>query len=90
MTSESGSDLVQISHVLECLPRIETYRELDAEFKQNPKLQKLFDLTGRATRTEIQKRLHLSPNIIAKTWESWQERGLVKKVGKSYQKVWRD
>jgi hypothetical protein len=90
MMPDDSSELAQIRGILESLLRIETYRELDVDFKKNPKLRKLFDLTGRATHSEIQKRLHLSPNIITETWGSWQDKGLVKKVGKSYQKTWRE
>jgi len=87
---DDGSELARIRGVLESLLRIETYRELDLDFKKNPKLRKLFDMTGQATQSEIQKRLHLSPNVISVTWGLWQTRGLVKRVGKSYQKTWRE
>ena len=83
-----GLELPQIRGILESLLRIATYRELEHDFEQNPKLRKLFDLTGTATRSEIQKRLHLDNTVIAKTWESWHDRGLLRKVGKSYQKTW--
>ena len=45
---------------------------------------------AKVTRDEIQKRLHLSPTIIAETWASWENRGLLRKVGKSYQKTWEE
>jgi len=82
--------MAQLRDLLEALLRIEAHRELELDFKRNPKLRQLFDLTGRASRAEIQKEIHLSTDVMAETWASWHQRGLVRKVGKSYEKVWRD
>src|SRR5437879_13900101 len=86
LTSTEAAEITQVRDLLGSLLRIETYRELQLEFTKNPKLLTLFELTGKVTRDEIQKRLHLSPTIIAETWASWENRDLLRKVGKSIRK----
>ena len=88
MTSTETTEIARVRELLEALLRIETYRELEVDFKRSPKLRKLFELTGRATRAEIQKQVRLGSNVIAETWASWQRRGLLRKRGKSYEKLW--
>ena len=88
MTSTETTEIARVRELLEALLRIETYRELEVDFKRSPKLRKLFELTGRATRGEIQKQVRLGSNVIAETWASWQRRGLLRKRGKSYEKLW--
>ena len=90
MASTEKTEIAGVRDLLEALLRIETYRELEPEFKRSPKLRKLFELTWQATRAEIQKQVRLGTNVIAETWSSWQRRGLLRKRGKSYEKLWGD
>ena len=71
MTSSETSEMAQLRDLLEALLRIEAHRELELDFKRNPKLRQLFDLTGRASRAEIQKEIHLSTDVMAETWASF-------------------
>lgn len=90
MAPDDRPELTDIHNLLECLIRILVYRELETDFQRNSRLRDLFDMTGRLSHTQIQKRLHLSPNDITAQWVSWRNRGLILKTGKGYRKLWRD
>jgi DNA-binding MarR family transcriptional regulator len=87
----SGSE-----EVLETLKRIEEWLSIIAKTQLAPiaksefadqKMAKLYNMTGKASQTEIQKALKLSPNTISEAWKRWELQGLLIREGQRYRKV---
>lgn len=82
--------------VLETLKRIEEWVAIIAKAQLAPvaksefadgKMAKLYGMTGKASQTQIQKTLKLSPNRISDAWKRWEQQGLLIREGQRYRKV---
>ena len=49
--------------------------------------QKLYDLTGKNTARELEKKTGFSIATISRTWQRWEKLGLIIKETKGYRKV---
>ncbi len=59
---------------------------LETELK-DPKMKRLYDLTGKAKREKIEKETEFSAGKISGIWMIWERKGILRKVGKSYKKI---
>jgi hypothetical protein len=57
-------------------------RELTDDFHR-----RLYALTGKATRRQIQQKLKCGPNRISSTWVRWEQMGIIAKDGAAYRRV---
>jgi predicted transcriptional regulator len=82
--------------VLEGIARIEGLLSTLVKLQMAPVLEheltddfarKLWDMTGKATTAEIQKRLKCRRTRISDTWARWDKTGLIKKDGRSYHRI---
>lgn len=53
----------------------------------DPKIKKLYNLTGEYTTRELENKVGLSRSTISNTWKHWESLGLLIKDGKTYRKV---
>ncbi len=90
MESNPQSEIGALRELVEYLLRIKVGEALRPDFDEDPKLRVVFDMTGRATQSQIQKRARLDNNAISRAWVSWHSRGLIRKVGRKYEKLWRE
>lgn len=90
MKGNDGGDLAALRGLVEALLRLRVRGVLEKEFTADPRLRALFDLTGRAPRSEMKRKTRLGTSTISRTWVSWHSRGLIKKFGKQYQKLGRE
>ncbi len=74
----------------EAILKVNVGQALANEFNSDSRLRLLFGMTGRSTRSQIQRRTHLDNATIAKTWADWYSRGLVGKRGRAYHKLWEE
>lgn len=72
--------------MLEALVKMKIDDVLKAELK-DPKMKKLYDLTGKATQTQLVKQTGFSAGKISGIWKKWERKGILKKVGKIYKKI---
>ena len=87
MSDEKIRDgFARIEGLLLTLVKLQMAPVLENELKDDF-ARKLWNLTGKATTREIQKKLKCSPNRISDTWVRWEMSGLIIKDGKSYQRI---
>lgn len=84
--AEEPTASARIEGLLKALLKIHMAPVLEAELNDEFS-RKLFSLTGKVTRREIQKRLRCGPNRICETWARWDRLGILAKDGASYRKV---
>ncbi len=53
----------------------------------DPKMKKLYSLTGDYTIRELERKIGLPRSSISKVWQRWESLGLLIKEGKTYRKV---
>lgn len=90
MEGNPQSEIGAVRDLVEYLLRIRVEEALRPDFEADPKLRIVFELTGKATQSQIQKRARLDNNAISRAWVSWQSRGLIRKIGRKYEKLWRE
>ena len=72
--------------LLKALVKLQMAPLLEKELEQEDD-RKLYELTGKATQREIQKKLKMGPGRISATWARWEGMGLLVKEGNTYRKV---
>ncbi len=63
--------------------------ELKDKLLTNDEMKKVYNLTGNSKRDEICKKLKISATTLSNYWKEWEEKGLLKKDGASYTKVFK-
>lgn len=53
----------------------------------DPKMKKLYELTGECTVRELKKKTGFAIGTISRIWQRWENLGLIVKDGKRYRKV---
>lgn len=76
----------RIEELLETLVKI-NLKNIVASELEDPKLKKLYDLTGQHKVNDISKKLGFSTGKISQIWQKWESMGLLKKQGKLYRKI---
>ncbi|MEO8514044.1 MAG: hypothetical protein ABI543_10820 [Ignavibacteria bacterium] len=76
----------RIIELLEALVKAQLSPIFVEEMK-NPKLKKLYAMTGKERIREIEKKIGMSKFSISTVWQKWEQLGLIKKQGKFYKKI---
>ncbi len=76
----------RIEELLKTLVKINLKGIVESEL-EDPKMKKLYDLTGQHKVNEISKRVGFSTGKISQIWQKWESMGLLKKQGKLYRKI---
>ena len=76
----------RIEELLQTLVKINLKGILESEL-EDPKMKKLYDLTGQHKVNEISKRVGFSTGKISQIWQKWESMGLLKRQGKLYKKI---
>lgn len=53
----------------------------------DPKMSKLYDMTGEATAEQAAAKLKLGKQTVIDAWKRWERFGLIVKDGRTYRKV---
>jgi DNA-binding MarR family transcriptional regulator len=85
-SAEILNKLARLEQLLLLLTRTQLEPVLQKEFA-DPKMRKLYDLTGTHGQREIKKELNMSANTISDAWKRWERMGLLVKEGQEYRKV---
>jgi len=87
MNGEANEILLRIEQLLKGLLKATVSRTL-AEIRADRTLREIWELTGKDTSiVKIARKVKVSTWKISTIWQSWEESGLLVKVGKSYQKI---
>ena len=87
MPNEHQDDTMdRIEALLTALVKLQVGPILQDELKDDTNRQ-LYELTGKATRREIQKKLKVSPGRISATWQRWERLGIMVKDGQTYRRT---
>ncbi len=87
MNENANEILLRIEQLLRGLLRAAVSHAL-AEIRADKMLREIWELTGKDTSiVKIAKKVKVSTWKISTIWQSWEEAGLLVKVGKSYQKT---
>jgi hypothetical protein len=78
--------LTRIEQLLVALLRAATSQKL-VEIRADETHTLIYNLTGRASVTEIAKRAKVSTGKVSGIWQLWEEAGLIVKDGKSFRKL---
>ena len=78
--------LKRIEKLLDSLVRLQGAPILAAELKK-PELAKIWNLTGQLGAREIGTKLGIGKDRVSDVWLRWTAMGLVRKVGKTYEKI---
>jgi Fic family protein len=84
--SEELKVLKRIEALLEVIAK-QQLRQVIAENLTTPQMRTLYDLTGTESVQSLVKKTGLSAGTISRTWQKWEEGGLLKKDGKRYRKA---
>lgn len=87
--SEESDVLTSLQHIedlLTILVKVQLANVTAREFSDT-KMKKLYDLTGDRSARELAKEMKCSPMKISRTWQRWENLGLLIKDGKTYRKV---
>ena len=84
--SEELKTLKRIEELLEVIAR-QQLSPVMAKHLSNPKLKLLYDLTGSDPIGTLIQRTGFSAGTISRTWQKWEDVGLVRKDGKRYRKA---
>ena len=88
--TDQRDEFAEIRGLVEALVRMKVGENLERDFARNPKLRVLFYFTGRVSRGEVKKKSKLGTNTIGDAWSDWHARGLIRKTGRQYSKLWRE
>jgi uncharacterized protein YerC len=80
------SQLRRIEDLLKTLVKIQLRDIVKSELDQSD-MKNLYVLTGSYTIRDIEKKTGLSKATISRTWQKWEQFGLLIKDGKTYRKV---
>jgi len=86
MSNEDTELLRKINDKLEFLARSKASQIMGAEF-DGAKERQVYELTGKVPRAEISKKAKASATTISSLQQRLASKGLLKKEGKSYRKV---
>lgn len=89
MKNKEDEKLKVLNHIatmLEALMKMKIDEVLKTEL-QDPKVKKLYDLTGNTKIREIKKATSFSIGKISGIWKNWERKGILKKDGKFYKKI---
>ena len=80
------TSLARIEDKLGTLVKVSLRPIFESELS-DPKMAKLYDLTGRKSASELTKTLSCSASTVSSTWQRWERMGLIVKEGNQYRKV---
>ncbi len=78
--------LDRIEQLLVLVTKAQLASLLKEEFS-DPRMARLYQLTGSHGQREIKKELNMSANTISEAWKRWETLGLLVKDGKEYRRV---
>jgi hypothetical protein len=82
-----GSLLQRTNDLLQILVRVQLRAVIEAELS-DPKRKDLYELTGGSLPVkQISEKVGLGTGTISRTWQHWEDVGLLIKDGKSYRRV---
>mgnify|MGYP002153782124 CR=1 FL=1 len=81
--------LERIKDMVEALTRAKISEVLERELN-DPKKKKLYNLTGKMKLRELIRQTDLSAGTISHLWQKWHSKGILKKKGKFYTKVFEE
>jgi len=85
--SDKNSDFEKkVLEMLEAITKMRLYEILVKELKDSKK-KKLYEMTGNAKRSQIEKATGFSAGKISAIWQEWHDAGILKKDGKLYKKI---
>jgi hypothetical protein len=58
-----------------------------SEIRRDKTLKRIYELTGDASVTEVARAAKVSTGKVSGIWQSWEEAGIVTKIGRSYLKL---
>ncbi len=87
MNDPSVAALLQRNNeLLEILVKLQLKSTLSEELS-DPQNRKLYELTGDKPVGHISKELKMAAGKISRTWQRWEQQGLLIKDGRSYKRV---
>jgi hypothetical protein len=86
MSNDERELLKKIKDMIEVLTKVKISEILEKELDE-PNKKKLYELTGKATQTQLVKQTGFSAGKISGLWQKWERKGILKKDGKSYKKI---
>ena len=85
--SEIAPLLMRTNELLTVLVKAQLSATLERELDDDKK-KRLYDATGRGMPIkEISGKVGMSPASISRTWQRWEQAGLVVKDGKAYRRI---
>lgn len=84
--SEVLRSLQHLEDLLTVLVKAQLADVIAREFS-DAKMKKLYDLTGDHSARELAKEMKCSPMKISRTWQRWENLGLIIKDGQQYRTV---
>ncbi len=84
--TEIVCSLQRIEDLLSVLVKAQLSESIERELS-NPKMKKLYNLTGDRTARALVKELNCSFSTIANAWKRWEQLGFIIKDGKRYRKI---
>lgn len=79
-------DSKKIIQLLEAQLKFQLSPILEKEF-QDPKKKKLFELTGKFSIRELEKKVGYNKGTISKIWSTWELKGIIRKDGQVYKRI---
>ena len=86
MNGKESEAIRKIADMTETLVKMRLSEILAQELTDSGK-KKLYDLTGKANVTRLVKVTGFSAGKISAMWQDWYLKGILKKDGKSYKKI---
>ena len=82
----NNDKLKRIEDLLEVLVKIKLSSVFKSELSE-PKMLKLYEMTGKFLRNQISKEIGFSNGKISNIWQEWERKGILRKEGKKYKKT---
>lgn len=89
MNNNEKKSLERIEDMVEVLTRAKISEVLEKEL-DSPIKKKLYELTGKVKREQLVKQTGLSAGTISGLWQKWHSKGILKKKGKIYTKIFEE
>lgn len=89
MNNNERKLLERIKDMIEVLTKAKISEILEKELDE-PNKKKLYELTGKATQTQLVKQTGFSAGKISGIWKKWYSMGVLKKKGKFYLKLFNE
>jgi hypothetical protein len=76
----------KIVEMLEALTKMKINEILSKEL-EDPNMKIVYEMTGKGSTSEIVKASGFSAGKISSIWQEWYDKGIIKKDGKFYKKI---